>query len=188
MGLCPLPSLAALTMDQLQVGLGMSFMQNDTGQAPLRVSGLSSPVTNQFALLAQASLNSWLWLDVAASYGLVEFVRAYGQNQYIHEQSHRIHFPLLFRASFLKYFSVGAGFYASYLLGGVNSSDVVSTSEQTSAHDPGEHGLEASVALKIPVAEDYFFTLDYRRVYSLTSRSKEGRDWSRWLFFMVKKI
>lgn len=137
-------------------------------------------------IIFQAGLNPWLAADVSLSYGSNEFVRNSSVGL-ISERSNRIHLPILFRIWPWSFISMGLGPYASYRVGSVRGEANVSTNQQTSAHDIGEHGLEAALGFDFPpIYRKISLSLDIRSSFSLTSRPDEARSTHAALIYLKR--
>ena len=151
----------------------------DPRQSELEMSSQEVKSSLHGGLHGQGAINDWLWIDFSVDYGETEFIRKTSIFGVVAEYGSRIHIPILLRVDFLRFFSIGTGFYASYRVGDVKTSAPEST-ETTSARDSGEHGLEAALGLRFPLgSRGYYLFLDYRYTQSLTYYPGENQVWEK---------
>lgn len=169
-----------LEKGKIAAAVGLVTNKVDTSQSPLKATGLGSTVNWGAFVQAQGGLTSWLAADLVIAYQDVQFIGDAGSFGFANELSHRFHIPVLLRAWLLDFLSFGLGFYGSYRIGSIKNIDSnIPALQQTSAHDPGEHGVESSLAIHFPFGiESYEIGLDLRHGYSLTPRSGEARNWN----------
>lgn len=125
---------------------------------------------------------------IAANWQYASLVETQPKN----ELSTRFHFPLLFRWSLWRFFSIGLGGYASYRLGEIKDLRQVSSEiavHGTSAENYGNHGLEGSVRLLLPLDKAKMALLmDFRYSYSLTPRPNEATGWQSFFLGLRRRI
>ncbi len=179
----------ALSMSKgdIVAGLGITMNRLDLNQAPHLTSMPQIRENLGIGLSAQVFWQENGSVEVSLFYQETQFVREFA-GSVLSETSNRFHIPILVKYSFLKYFSLGLGPYASYLSGEaktlINPSPVPGL--QSSASDSGEHGLEAALSLNFKITDYYFISTDYRHSYSLTPRADEERNYQT-LYISIKK-
>lgn len=113
------------------------------------------------------------------------------ESDLVTQLSTRLHFPILLRWNFWKYFSVGLGGFASYRLGDIKNLNMVpeSTERPTSANNYGNHGLEGSLRLILPLARTKTaLLLDFRYSQSLTAQKREQAGWQSFILGLRRRI
>ena len=169
---------------EIRAGLGMiaaktdpqnSFSDSSYGKVPWRAG---------FAVVAEAAGWESVSLELGLFYNQYQFVRAF-PTTIVDEKVDRIHVPLTFKVWWFDYLYTGAGVYSSYRVGSVDSGPTLPPKDQqTSAHDVGEQGLEATLGSEFHLDSDLYARIEYRHTFSLTARPLEARNLQS-LFFAV---
>lgn len=168
-------------------GGGLALNQADPLQADFNESARSQGILGSM-ISVHGYLRDWLIVEAAASFSRYQFFLRDGNGNVIRDVGKRLHIPLVFRLTPLRYFSFGAGFYGSYRIGSVRRESAFEISERTSAFDSGEHGMQGVVGAHIPIYGGYWVYLDYRMDYSLTPRPSENRIWNTFSLLVFARL
>lgn len=175
---------------ELIIQLGGFLQEVDENQSPLRGSDKGLSILSGGLVGIQAGAFSWMSVEAQIQYGQFQYLRRTPSKSILTEKVDRIQVPIIFRFWLASWFSVAAGPYASYRVGTVNGVNLaVDNEDRTSAHDTGEHGVLGDISFSFPL--DFYetnFVLSYRRIYSLTPRSLESREWNKIIFAIEREL
>ncbi len=162
----------------------------DENQSPLEGSDAGLSVLSGGLVGLQAGAFSWMSVEAQIQYGQFQYLRRTPGGGILTEKVDRIQVPIIFRFWLASWFSFAAGPYASYRVGTVNGVNMaVANEDRTSAHDTGEHGVLGDISVSYPVGVyDMNLILSYRRIYSLTPRSRESREWNKIIFLFEREL